>query len=79
MTTLLSSQKEKAKDFKSQIIRYLEAMLQSQQRVSTKKCSLLFTCYFEHMLNSVRLTSSMDSSFPSSRRHYVLITYLLTL
>lgn len=33
MTRYLSSQKEKAKDFKSQIIRYLDAMLQSQQRV----------------------------------------------
>lgn len=29
-------QKQKAKDFKSQIIRYLEAMLQSQQRVITQ-------------------------------------------
>lgn len=36
VTTLLSFQKEKAKDFKSQIIRYLEAMLQSQQRVTAE-------------------------------------------
>lgn len=34
MSALLSLQKEKAKDFKSQIIKYLESMLQSQQRVT---------------------------------------------
>lgn len=55
MTRIFSLQKEKAKDFKSQIIKYLEAMLQSQQRVIitpkevlyqasmvSMKCSFLF-------------------------------------
>ncbi|KAL3993292.1 mitochondrial cardiolipin hydrolase [Sarotherodon galilaeus] len=41
---VLRFEKEKAKDFKSQIIKYLEAMLQSQQRLhqrcSTGKCDL---------------------------------------
>lgn len=48
MTTLLSFQKEKAKDFKSQIIRYLEAMLQSQQRVITELFQILCKYYIQH-------------------------------
>lgn len=57
-----SFQKQKAKDFKSQIIRYLEAMLQSQQRVNTQPLTFLLNvlcvCFsqFSYFWNDFHIT-----------------------
>lgn len=58
----LTTQKEKAKNFKSQIIKYLECLLQSQQQVSVSlKCEI---SYFHDqqccLVKLVRTTSQLQ-------------------